>query len=41
MAEIDLGASIIFASDELSGEVDSDGNANEDTALVLSIGKSF
>ena len=41
VAEIDLGASIIFASDELSGEVDSDGNANEDTALVLSIGKSF
>ena len=41
VAEIDLGASIIFASDELSGEVDSDGEANEDTALVLSIGKSF
>ena len=41
VAEIDLGASIIFASDELSGEVDSDGEANEDTALILSIGKSF
>ena len=41
VAEIDLGAAIIFASDELSFEVDSDGNANEDTALVLSIGKSF
>jgi len=25
----------------LSFEVDSDGEANEDTALVLSIGKSF
>ena len=41
VAEIDLGAAIIFASDELSFEVDSDGEANEDTALVLSIGKSF
>ena len=41
VAEIDLGVSLIFASDELSGEVDSDGEANEDTALVLSIGKSF
>ena len=41
VAEIDLGVALIFASDELSGEVDSDGAANEDTALVLSIGKSF
>jgi uncharacterized protein (TIGR02001 family) len=41
VAEIDLGAALIIGSEELSGELDSDGNANEDTALVLSIGKSF
>ena len=41
VAEIDLGAALIFGSEELSQEVDSDGNANEDTALIFSIGKSF
>jgi uncharacterized protein (TIGR02001 family) len=41
VAEIDLGASVIFASDELSFELDSDGKANDDTALILSIGKSW
>lgn len=40
-AEIDVGVALIFSGDEISDEVDSDGNADESTAIVFSIGKSF
>ena len=38
VSEIDLGVAIIFPSDELEGEADSDADGE---AVVLSIGKSF
>ena len=41
VSEIDLGVALIFSGDEISDEEDTDGNADDSTAVVLSIGKSF
>ena len=41
VAEIDLGISAVFSSDELSDELDDDGDATESEAIILTIGKSF
>ena len=38
---IDLGIAAIFSSDELSDQVDDDGDATESEAIVFSISKSF
>jgi uncharacterized protein (TIGR02001 family) len=41
IADFDVGISAIFSSEELSDEVDSDGDATESEAVVLTIGKTF
>lgn len=41
ISEIDIGIAAIFASDELSDEVDSKGMATEGESFVFSIGYSF
>jgi len=41
IAEIDFGVSAIFNSDELSDELDGDGNPDEGEAIIFTIGKSF
>ncbi len=41
ISDIDFGVAVIFNSKELSFEVDSDGNAAADEAIVFTIGKSF
>jgi len=41
ISEIDLGIAIILSSDELSDELDSDGDPDEGESLVFTIGKSF
>ena len=41
VADIDIGIAAIFSSDELSDQLDSDGDATESEAIVFSIGKSF
>ena len=41
VSEIDLGIAVILASDELSDQLDSDGDATEAESLVFSIGKTF
>ncbi len=37
----DLGVAAIFSSDELSDQIDSNGNANESEALIFTLGKTF
>ena len=37
----DLGIAAIFSSDELSDQIDADGDANESEALVFTLGKTF
>lgn len=41
VSEIDLGVAIILSSDELSDQLDSDGDATESEAIVFTIGKTF
>jgi uncharacterized protein (TIGR02001 family) len=41
IADFDVGVSAIFSSDELSDQVDSDGDATESEAVVFTIGKTF
>ena len=41
ISEIDFGIAIILASDELSDQVDDDGDDTEGESLVFSIGKTF
>ncbi len=41
VSEIDLGVAIILSSDELSDQVDSDGDDTESEAIVFTIGKTF
>ena len=41
VSDIDLGVAIILASDELSDQVDSDGDPTEGESIVFSIGKTF
>ena len=41
IAEIDFGVSFILASDELSDQLDSDGDPTESESIVFSIGKTF
>jgi len=41
VAEFDVGIAAIFSSDELSDQVDSDGDATESEAVVFTIGKTF
>ena len=41
ISEIDFGVSVIRASDELSDQLDSSGNATEGESIVFSIGKTF
>ena len=41
VSEIDLGVALIFSGEDLSDEEDADGNSDDSTAVVLSIGKSF
>lgn len=41
MAEIDFGIAAILSSDELSDELDDDGDPDESEAIVFTIGKTF
>lgn len=41
VAEFDVGIAAIFSSDELSDQVDNDGDATESEAVVFTIGKTF
>ncbi|MEQ8693306.1 MAG: TorF family putative porin [Pseudomonadales bacterium] len=41
ISEIDFGIAVILSSDELSDQLDSDGDATESEALVFTIGKTF
>jgi uncharacterized protein (TIGR02001 family) len=41
ISEIDFGVAVILASDELSDELDSDGQPTEGESLVFTIGKTF
>ena len=41
IAEIDFGVAFIYSSDELSDQLDSDGDATESEAVVFTIGKTF
>ena len=41
IASFDVGISAIFSSDELSDQVDGDGDATESEAVVFTIGKTF
>lgn len=41
IADFDVGISAIFSSDELSDQLDDDGDDTESEALVFTIGKSF
>ncbi|MDG2276770.1 MAG: TorF family putative porin [Pseudomonadales bacterium] len=41
VAEIDFGIAVVLSSDELSDQVDSDGDATESEALIFTIGKTF
>ncbi|MGK0440233.1 MAG: hypothetical protein ACJA0N_000018 [Pseudohongiellaceae bacterium] len=41
VSDIDLGVAVIFGSEELSQEVDEDGDPSEDQAIIFTIGKSF
>jgi uncharacterized protein (TIGR02001 family) len=41
VSEIDLGIAVILSSDELSDQLDSDGDPTESEAIVFSIGKTF
>jgi uncharacterized protein (TIGR02001 family) len=41
IAEIDFGVAVILASDELSDELDSNGQPTEGESLVFTIGKNF
>ena len=41
VSEIDFGIAVILASDELSDQLDDDGDATEGESLVFSIGKTF
>ena len=41
IADFDVGVSAIFSSDELSDQVDGDGDATESEAVVFTIGKTF
>ena len=41
VSDIDLGIALIFASDELSDQLDSDGDPTESESLVFTIGKTF
>ena len=41
IADFDVGISAIFSSEELSDQVDGDGDATEGEAVVLTIGKTF
>ena len=41
VSEIDLGVAIVLSSDELSDQLDSDGDATESEAIIFTIGKSF
>lgn len=41
ISEIDFGVAVILSSDELSDQLDSDGDDTESEAIVFTIGKSF
>ena len=41
VSEIDFGIAVILASDELSDQLDDDGDATEGESLVFTIGKTF
>lgn len=41
IAEIDFGIAAVFNSDELSDELDDDGDPTEGEAIIFTIGKSF
>ncbi len=41
IADFDIGISAVFSSDELSDELDDDGDSTESEAIVFTIGKSF
>lgn len=41
VAEIDLGVALIYSSEELSDQLDSNGSPTESEAVVFTIGKSF
>jgi len=41
ISEIDFGVAVILSSDELSDQLDDDGDDTESEAIVFSIGKSF
>ena len=41
VSEIDIGIAVILSSDELSDQLDSDGDATESEAIVFTIGKTF
>ena len=41
VSDIDLGVAVILASDELSDQLDDDGDATEGESLVFTIGKTF
>lgn len=41
IAEIDFSLAVVLSSDELSDELDSDGDPTESEALVFTIGKTF
>lgn len=41
ISEIDFGIALILSSDEISDQLDSDGDATESEAVVFTIGKTF
>ncbi len=41
VAEIDLGISVLFANDDLIGDINGDGVPDDDTSLLFTIGKAF
>lgn len=41
VSDIDLGISLILASDELSDQLDSDGDPTESESVIFTIGKTF
>lgn len=41
IAEIDFGVMLIFANDDLIGDINEDGIPDDDTSLIFTIGKSF
>ena len=41
IAEIDFGISVLFANDDLIGDINGDGSPDDDTSLIFTIGKGF